>query len=436
MPVEPKYWQGGAVSPLTVPTTGVVDAWATGTLITRIKSIVPLLPDVPELLLLVGLGVAAFVGYNIGGATTGPAFGPAVGAGVVSKVLAAALMSGFFFLGAWTIGRRVVETLGTELVRDTAVFTLEANVAVLFFIGGALFVGNYAGVPASTSMTAVGAIAGMAYAAGQLHLGVVARIVSWWILAPIVAFWVSGVIGRYVYAQLNRVVALHRSEGALLEWDRSGAVPLPTAGPNTTRRELTGTVVFVGIGCLMAFASGTSNIANAIAPLVGSGSLEMGPAILLGSGAVTVGAFTIARRTLDTLGNDLTRLPLTAAIVVATVSATLVTMLSAIGIPASFVIIATMSIIGLGWGRATRTTTVAGGVRGSEPNVSVGALAADEPGEALPAIGEEDPADIPEAADLFDPSTTARVIVTQNVVPVIATVGTYLTFRFVPVFGF
>jgi PiT family inorganic phosphate transporter len=381
--------------------------------------------------------MAIFVGYNIGGSTTGPAFGPAVGAGVISKLLAAALMSVFFFAGAWTIGRRVVDTLGRDLLVDASgVFTLEANVAVLFFIGGALFVGNYAGVPASTSMTAVGAIAGLGLAAGQLAWRVMGQIVTWWIVAPIVAFWISAVIGRYFYAAINRRVALHRSEGPLLEYDRSGPVPRPHPGPNTSRRELVGTAVVVVIGCIMAFASGTSNIANAIAPLVGSGSLGMDNAILMGGAAVAVGAFTIARRTLDTLGNDLTDLPLTAAIVVAAVSATLVTLLSAIGIPASFVIIATMSIVGLGWGRATRTTTVAEGVRGGDTAVTVGSLAGDEPGEELPDIGEEDPADIPEATDLFDPSTTARVVVMQNVVPILATVGAYTTFRFVPFFGF
>jgi len=392
---------------------------------------------VSEILLVLGLGMAVFVGYNIGGSTTGPAFGPAVGAGVISKLLAAALMSVFFFAGAWTIGRRVVDTLGRDLVTDaSAVFSLEANVAVLFFIGGALFIGNYAGVPASTSMTAVGAIAGLGLAAGQLAWGVMGRIVTWWIVAPIVAFWVSAVIGRYFYAKINRRVALDRSDGPLLEFDRSGVVPRPRLGPDTTRRELGGTLVVVAIGCVMAFASGTSNVANAIAPLVGSGSLDMDAGILLGGAAVAVGAFTIARRTLDTLGNDLTDLPLTAAIVVATVSATLVTLLSAIGIPASFVIIATMSIVGLGWGRASRTTTVAEGVRGEGATVSVGSLVGDEPGEQLPEIGEEDPADIPEATELFDPSTTARVVVMQNVVPILATVGAYTTFRFVPLFGF
>ena len=381
-----------------------------------------------ELLLIVGVVVALFVGFNIGGATTGPAFGPAVGSNVLTKAAAAALMSVFFLIGAWTIGRRVVDTLGRDLVTDPGVFTIESSIVVLFFIGGALFVGNYYGVPASTSMTAVGAIAGLGVATGQLNWAVMGEIAIWWIVAPIVGFWVSGMIGRYLYPRLNHWVAVNSSPGPLIELDRSGAVPRPVRGPNTTRRELFGAGVVVSIGCLMAFSSGTSNIANAIAPLVGAG-VEINAMILLGCAAVAVGAFTIARRTLDTLGNDITDLPLTAAIVVAIVSSVIVIGLSVIGIPASFVIIATMSIVGLGWGRATRTATLAEVLRGERaPNVSVGALKAENPGEPVPPIGEEEPTDIPTAADLFDPTTTGRVIIMQNVVPILSTVGAYATF--------
>jgi PiT family inorganic phosphate transporter len=254
------------------------------------------------------------------------------------------------------------------------------------------------------------------------------EIAVWWIVAPIVGFWTSAMIGRYLYPRINRWVAIETSEGALFEIDSSGVIPRPTAGPNTTRRELFGGVVVITIGCLMAFSSGTSNIANAIAPLVGAG-VSVSPMILLGCGAVAVGAFTIARRTLDTLGDDITDLPLTAAIVVAVVSSTIVIFLSAIGIPASFVIIATTSIVGLGWGRATRTAKVTEVVSGEEsPNVSVGALTAEDPGEEAPDIGEEEPDDIPSAGDLFDPATTGRVLVMQNVVPVLSTVGAYATF--------
>ena len=379
-------------------------------------------------LILIGLAVALFVGFNIGGSNTGPSFGPAVGAGVLSKTLAGVLVSVFFFVGAWTIGRRVVDTLGSELVTSPGVFTVETSIVVLFFIGGALFLGNYVGVPASTSMTAVGAIAGLALAAGELNLAVMGEIAVWWIVAPLVGFWVSVMIGRYVYPTINRWIAITTTEGALVVLDRSGTIPVPRPGPNTTRREFVGTMTLVSISCLMAFSSGTSNIANAVAPLFGAG-VDLNFLILVGSGAVAIGALTIARRTLDTLGNDLTDLPLTAAIVVAVVASGIVIGLSAIGIPASFVIIATMAIVGLGWGRATRTATISEGLRGGDDTtVSVGALAADEPGEAAPGLGEETPEDIPSASDLFDPATTGRVILMQNLVPVVATVGAYVTF--------
>ena len=240
-------------------------------------------------------------------------------------------------------------------------------------------------------MTAVGAIAGLGLAGGVLDLAVMGEIVVWWVVSPIIGFWVSLVIGRYFYARLNRMVAMERSDGPLLAWDLSGALPVPRIHRTTNRRELVGTVAVVAIGCLMAFSSGTSNIANAVAPLVGSRELKMNPAIILGGIAVTVGAFTIARRTLETMGSDITELPLTAAIIVASVSSALVVFLSA--------------------------------------------LAANEEGEELPPIGEEDPESIPHAGDLFNPATTARVVLMQNVVPAIATLGAYLTFRFVPIFG-
>jgi len=394
-------------------------------------------------LLVVGLVVAVFVGFNIGGSSTGVAFGPAVGSNTVSKVTAAALMSVFALLGGWTFGRRVVDRLGRDIVTTT--FTLEVSIGILFFIGFALFLSNIAGVPASTSMTAVGAIAGLGLAKGTLNWASMGQIVSWWLVSPILAFWVSAVIGRYFYPGLVEWFAITQTEGSLVVFDRSGAVPRPELGPNTTRRELLGTSMVVGIGCYMAFSAGASNVANAVAPLVGSGSLEMNRAILLGAGAIGLGAFTIARRTMDTVGNDLTELPLLAALVVATVSSTIVTALSALSIPASFVIIATMSIVGLGWGRATRTVTLSDARSGDTPEVSVGALAADAPdaptvgGEGgtpestnAPAIGEEETEDIPAAADLFEPETTARVIFLQNVVPGIATVASFLLFRFVP----
>jgi PiT family inorganic phosphate transporter len=407
-------------------------------------------------LFLGGVLFAWFVAFNIGGSSTGPAFGPAIGANVLSKTTAGGLMGAAFFVGAYTIGRRVVDTLGKELVHDPSVFTLEASIIVLFFIGGALLIGNLFGAPASTSMTAVGAIIGLAFASGELNYAVVGEILAWWILSPIIGFWLAVMIGRYGYQALDRFIAIEQSDGPLVVFERMnvGVRPVlrpeegqtvaleeaelqlrPTLGPNTSRRELIGTLVLVVIGCLMAFSSGTSNIANAIAPLVGSGVLDMDLGIFIGCAAVAVGALTIARRTMETLGNDITELPLTAAIVVALLSSIIVVVMSVLGIPASFVVVATVCIVGLGWGRSTSAVSVADAVRGEvSPNVSLDALAKDsasltvgEQSSGVSPVREEGPHQLPQA-DLFDPGTTVRVILMQNLVPILATIGSYCTF--------
>jgi PiT family inorganic phosphate transporter len=370
-------------------------------------------------LLLVGVGVAIFVGFNIGGSNTGVAFGPAVGSGAVSKLGAAGLMSVSFLIGGWTLGRRVVDTLGQGLVAGDP-FTMEVSIAVLLFIGLALFAGNVFGVPASTSMTAVGAIVGLGLAIGRLKVDAVLEIVGWWLVAPVIGFWVSAVVGRYWYDRLVERIAIDRSDGPLLVLDGTRSVPRPELGPETTTREFVGTLLVVAIGCYMAFSAGTSNVANAVAPLVGNGAISMTEGVLLASGATALGAFTIARRTLDTVGNDLTDLPLVAALVVAVVSASIVTVLSALGIPASFVVIATMSVVGLGWGRATVADAVPDDLQ--VPASSVGA-----PVESADAPVATDGS--PSAAELYQPATTARVVVLQNLVPAVATVVAYVVFR-------
>jgi inorganic phosphate transporter, PiT family len=388
-----------------------------------------------EILLLVGLAVAAFVGFNIGGSSTGVAFGPAVGSKTVSKGGAAGLMTAFALLGGWTVGRNVIKTMGGEIVPSSQ-FTLAASVGVLFFVGLALLISNLFGVPASTSMTAVGAIAGLGAATGTLDEGVMFEIVSAWLLAPITAFWICAVVGRYLYPYLDVWFHLEQSEGPLFEFDRVGSVPYPTVSANATAKEVMVTFLVVGIGCYMAFSAGASNVANAVAPLVGSGDITGSQGVLLAGVAIALGAFTIARRTLDTVGNDLTDLPLLAALIVEVVSASLITFLSVLGIPASLAVSATMCIVGLGWGRATRTVRIsdaaAAAVRGDgEKRSEMAVNVLPEEQEEVAKIGEEEPKTL-KARDLFDPSTTGRVIVLWILTPSISALASYLLFVFVP----
>ncbi|MDZ7746676.1 MAG: inorganic phosphate transporter [Halobacteriales archaeon] len=366
-------------------------------------------------LLLLGLLVAAFVGFNIGGSSTGVAFGPAVGSNIVGKSGAAALMTVFAFAGGWFSGRNVIKTMGGDIV-PASYFTLVASVTILLFVGLALLMSNLFGVPASTSMTAVGAIAGMGLAKRALEWAVMGQIMVWWLVSPLIGFWICTMIGRYFYPYLDSWFGLEEATGF--------------------KRTATRFLV-VAIGCYMAYSAGASNVANAVAPLVagGTGQLTASQGVFLAGGAIAVGAFTIARRTLDTVGTGLTDLPLLAALIVETVSATLITFLSEIGIPASLAVSATMCIIGLGWGRATRTTrlvdvatTAMEGNTGKAVQPGVDSLTKDE--DEVQPIGEEEPDEL-SANDLFDPAATARVITLWLATPTIAAVSSFVVFAVV-----
>ena len=415
-----------------------------------------------ELLIIIGLLVAVFVGYNIGGSSTGVAFGPAVGSRIVRKVTAAALFTVFAFIGAWTVGRNVIETMSSEIV-DAAVFSPEASVGVLFFTGLSLLISNIYGVPASTSMTAVGAIVGLGLATGTLNAALMFTILSAWIVAPLIAVFTGILIGRYLYPYLDARLSFGRLQNPLIGIDTRGTIPRPRINENAATRDLGGATLVVAIACYMGFSAGASNAANAVAPLVGNGTVAPSPAILLAIGSISLGGFTIARRTLATVGDDITDLPILAALIVSTVGATIITILSWLGIPASLAVSTTSCIIGLGWGRASRARTLAemaAPVAAEEPTpeLTTGALAApptedadDTP--ASPTVGElaegkaPDPdeqvadGDVPEIGDespdelsaesLFDPRATARIVVLWVLTPTLSVVGAYLLFSLI-----
>ncbi|WP_302080203.1 inorganic phosphate transporter [Salinibaculum rarum] len=413
-----------------------------------------------ELLILVGVAVAVFVGYNIGGSSTGVAFGPAVGSRIVRKVTAGALFTVFALLGAWTIGRKVITTMSSEIV-DAAVFTPEASVGVLFFTGLSLLVSNLYGVPASTSMTAVGAIVGLGLATGSLNAALMFTILSAWIVAPLVAVVIGAVIGRYLYPYLDAKFAFGRLTDPLVAVDTQQTIPRLSVDENVAPRDVVGSLLVVAIACYMGFSAGASNAANAVAPLVGNGALDPGTGILLAVGAISLGGFTIARRTLATVGNDITDLPILAALIVSTVGATIITILSWLGIPASLAVSTTSCIIGLGWGRASRARTlaeIATPTPADKPGLdaTTGALSAppteggedvdsaptvgelaegDTPAadtqqastDRVPRVGEEDPEELA-AESLFDPTATARIVALWVLTPSMSVVGAYLLF--------
>nr|WP_176705344.1 inorganic phosphate transporter [Halobacterium sp. GN101] len=200
----------------------------------------------------VGVAAAIFVGVNIGGSSTGVAFGPATGSDVLSMRQASGLMAVSVLLGGFTIGTNVVDTLGTDFI-PAEYFTLGAALGVL----------------------------------GWRTVGVVGM---WWVLSTTLAFWICAFVGRYFYDAIVNLLSFESDDtGRFAE------------------------LVVIGIGCYVAFSAGASNVANAVAPLVGFGQLETTSGVAIGGVAIGVGAFAIGPRTMETVGEDITDLSLEAS---------------------------------------------------------------------------------------------------------------------------
>jgi PiT family inorganic phosphate transporter len=269
---------------------------------------------------------------------------------------------------------------------------------------------------------------------------------------------VGGVVGCYVYPYLDRYAAFTAFDLHLVQFDRSGSVPRPRFNPNASPRDVAGSLSVVVIACYMAFSAGASNAANAVAPLVGeNGSLTVDQGVLFAVFAFGLGSFTIARRTLETVGDDITELPILASLIVSVVGGTVITVLSYFGIPASLAVSTTSTIIGLGWGRASRAATltdlatptperpdldastgalVSSRVEEAPASPTIGDIARketpmDEPEDVpdVPEIGAEGPADIDERS-LFDPGAAKRIVVLWVLTPTLAVLGSYPVFAF------
>jgi PiT family inorganic phosphate transporter len=123
----------------------------------------------------------------------------------------------------------------------------------------------------------------------------------------------------------------------------------------------------------------------------------------------------------------------------------------ALGIPGSLAVSATTFFVGLGWGRATRTTTIAGAASaavggqspGSPTRAEAGSLAPEGEREGVPTVGNPTPPTEPEpdipaigdsarsdptAAELFDPGTTGRVVMLWILTPTASAIGSVLVF--------
>lgn len=91
-----------------------------------------------------------------------------------------------------------------------------------------------------------------------------------------------------------------------------------------------------------------NNVANAVGPLVGAGLIDVTSAVFLGGIFVSLGAFLLGSRVLETNGKKITKLTLLQGSAVSTTGGLLVIIASIFGLPVPLTQITTSAIVGIG----------------------------------------------------------------------------------------
>jgi phosphate/sulfate permease len=267
------------------------------------------------------LGLALNIGANNSAAEMGPAYG----AGIRSRREATAIIAVFCIAGAIFAGHRVTHTISQGLLGANA---LAAGASALVVVMSALtltVLANALRIPIATSHAVVGSVVGLGLYQGTVNYPLVARVVGWWAATPLASLAISYGLGKLAYPRLFRGLAGLGQESAvrrLMAW------------------------LVTGSSAWIAFSAGSNSLAKAMGPAVGAGVFTPTAAAVVGGLGMAAGALLLGGRLMKTVGKEITAICPLCAVLVQTVSATIVFTASRFGMPVSLAEVVTCSVIG------------------------------------------------------------------------------------------
>ncbi|MDZ8051171.1 MAG: inorganic phosphate transporter [Aulosira sp. ZfuVER01] len=377
----------------------------------------------PITLALVAL-LAFYVAFNLGANDVANAMGTSVGSKAVTLTQALIIAGTLEFAGAVLFGHEVTETLATKVANPalfaaTPQILVMGMVTVLLAAGVWLQIATSRGLPVSSSHAVVGAIAGFSWVAlgvGAIDWSSIGSITIGWILTPVI----SGAIAALFYSQIKRWILEQPNQLVQLnEWlpwlsalllGIFGVIVLPSltqpltnflidrVGINIPSYDIplfTGAVAAVGLtvyswqqldnskiqnlnskiqnpterifgrfqllsACFVAFAHGSNDVGNAIAPLAAivyinrTGSVPIDGItiplwILILGGVGIVGGLAIwGKKVIATIGENIIALQPSSGFCAELATATTILLASRLGLPVSTSHALVGAVVGIG----------------------------------------------------------------------------------------
>jgi len=349
-------------------------------------------------LLIVGVAVIASLSmaWALGASSNSPPFAPAVGANAVPTMRAAFFVGTFAALGAIAQAGSISETVGNDLINGVSITPLAAT-AGLLTAAAFIAVGVRTGYPIPAAFAVTGAVIGAGLSLGGAPaFGTYQRLAAFWIAVPFVSAslaygtatllrrddvpevlgvpLLAGIVG-FILANVQLAIFPAASGGTLagfvsallgLEISLFGAYTLVMLVTSLAfgalvfyamRRSMLDSVdggirqFLIGLGAVVAFSSGGSQVGLATGPLeplfdsLGTPGILL---LLLGSVGILLGAWMGSPRLLQAVSREYSQLGVRRSIAALIPGFVIAQVAIALGIPISFNDIIISSVIGSG----------------------------------------------------------------------------------------
>ena len=351
-------------------------------------------------LLVVAVAVLAgfFMAWALGASSNSPPFAPAVGANALPTLRAALLIGVFAGLGAVFQGASISETVGKDLILGVSITPLAAA-AGLLTAAGFIVLGVQTGYPVPAAFAVTGAMVGVGISlGGDPAYDTYRRIGTFWAAVPVVSASIAYATARLlrhrnvpeavsipVLGGLVGVVVANVPLSVLPSPDGQGTlagVVSRAVGPSPTvavgydvamvvasialgavvllvlRRSMWGSPesgirgFLVGLGALVAFSSGGSQVGLATGPLETLFETQLSvpdfTLLLLGGAGILIGAWMGSPRLLQAVAREYSTLGVRRSIAALVPGFLIAQAAIALGIPISFNNIVISAVIGSG----------------------------------------------------------------------------------------
>jgi PiT family inorganic phosphate transporter len=373
------------------------------------------------MLLVVAAVIGAYMAINIGANDVANNVGPAVGSGAITLAGAIVIAAVFEASGAIIAGGDVVSTIKKGIIDPSLIGDADSFIWLMLaaLLAGALWlnIATAFGAPVSTTHSIVGAVLGAGIAAGGWDVAnwkTMGAIAASWVISPLCGGIIAATFlylikrsityqadmraaarqvvpllvalmawafGTYVIIKgLKKIVQVEFVDAVLLGLVLAFAIyvivkPLVAkraASLDNDKQSINRlfTVPLIFAACMLSFAHGANDVANAVGPLaaiseaVVSGVIAAKAPIplwvmVIGGLGIAAGLTLYGPRLIRTVGSEITQLDQTRAFCIAMAAAITVIVATQLGLPVSSTHIAVGAVFGVGFLREYLKTNYA-----------------------------------------------------------------------------